>query len=114
MRVRLSARGRYDLDRIYAYLYAAKGERAADQFLESARRATEFIAQNPHAGPHPAWATRQETLRSWVIRGTRFLIFYIPEENEVSIERVLDGRRDVIRILVRDEVDLLINLDSSC
>ena len=69
------------------------------KILEQAQRATAFIAQNPFAGPHPSWATRHRTLRFWVISGTRFLIFYIPEEKEISIERVLDGRRDVKRIL---------------
>jgi len=99
MKARLSTRAQGDLDRIYAYLYTARGAKAADAFLEQAQRATAFIAQNPFAGPHPSWATRHRTLRFWVISGTRFLIFYIPEEKEISIERVLDGRRDVKRIL---------------
>ena len=29
------------------------------------------------------------------------MIYYVPEEESVSIERVLDGRRDVVRILER-------------
>lgn len=99
MKVQLSERALADLDRIYAYLYLNRGIAAADQFLQRARKAVEFIGQHPFAGPHPNWATRHSTLRFWVISGTRFLIFYIPEEESVSIERVLDGRRDVTRIL---------------
>jgi hypothetical protein len=38
-------------------------------------------------------------LRFWVISRTNFLIYYIPGELGVSIERILDGRRDVARIM---------------
>jgi hypothetical protein len=40
-------------------------------------------------------------LRFWVISRTNFLIYYLPDERGVSIERVLDGRRDVARIIER-------------
>jgi plasmid stabilization system protein ParE len=99
MKVQLSDRALADLDRIYAYLHLNRGIAAADQFLQRARKAVEFIGQHPFAGPCPNWATQHRTLRFWVISGTRFLIFHIPEEKAVSIERVLDARRDVIRIL---------------
>jgi len=61
----------------------------------------DFLVQNPQAGRHPRWATKHKTLRFWVISKTNFLIYYLPEENGVSIERVLDGRRDVARIMER-------------
>ena len=80
MNVGLSARACGDLDRIYAYIYTQRGVEAADAFLERARRGTEFIGQNPHAGPHPNWATRYLTLRFWPISGTRFLVFYTADE----------------------------------
>ena len=99
MSARISARAQDDLAYIYARLSATAGGDAADQFLGRARQATSFLAQNPHAGPHPSWATRHKDLRFWVIRGTRFLIYYFPDEMGVSIERVLDGRRDVRRIM---------------
>ena len=98
-----------DLDRIFAYIFVRGGEKAADRFLELAQEATEFLVQNPLAGPHPRWATRHRTLRFWVISKTNFLIFYLPDEHGVSIERVLDGRRDVARIMelgIEDPSDL--------
>jgi plasmid stabilization system protein ParE len=101
MSLRISRRAEGDLDLIYARLHAERGEKVAEQFLARARRATEFIAQNPFAGRHPNWATRHQTLRFWPISGTRFLIYYVPDEQGVSIERVLDGRRDVARIMER-------------
>jgi len=35
----------------------------------------------------------------WVISGTKYLVFYRTTEASVSIEGVLDGRRDVKRIV---------------
>jgi len=99
MNVRISARARSDLDCIFAYISVQQGSEAADQFLELAQEAARFLVQNPLAGPHPRWATRHRTLRFWVISKTNFLIYYLPDVNGVSIERVLDGRRDVARII---------------
>jgi plasmid stabilization system protein ParE len=99
MTARISARARGDLDRIFAYISARQGSKAADRFLELAQEAAEFLVQHPLAGPHPRWATRHKTLRFWVISRTNFLIYYLPDEHGVSIERVLDGRRDVARII---------------
>ncbi len=99
MKARISARAQSDLDRIFAYISVRQSPKAAERFLELAQEATGFLAQHPLAGPHPRWATRHRTLRFWVISRTNFLIYYLPDEQGVSIERVLDGRRDVARII---------------
>ena len=101
MNVRISARARDDLDTIFAWICARQGVEAADEFLGLTRQAVGFLAQNPDAGPHPQWAVRHKTLRFWVISRTNFLINYFHDELGVSIERVLDGRRDVARIMER-------------
>jgi plasmid stabilization system protein ParE len=99
MKPRISARAQGDLDRIFAYVFARQGPKAADRFLGLAQEAGEFLVQHPLAGPHPKWATRHRTLRFWVISRTNFLIYYLRDERGVSIERALDGRRDVARII---------------
>lgn len=99
MNIKISARARDDLDYIYASIRARRSPEAADEFLELAKAAVQFIAQHPMAGPHPKWATRHKTLRFWVIRRTNYLIYYFPEPEGVSVERVLDGRRNVARII---------------
>jgi plasmid stabilization system protein ParE len=99
MKARISARAQRDLELIFARVYVQQGARAAERFLALARKSTEFIAERPLAGPYPRWATRHRTLRFWVISRTNFLIYYFPDEHGVSIERVLDGRRDVARIM---------------
>src|SRR5580658_8250410 len=99
MKPRISARAQNDLDCIFAQIYVQQGPHAADRFLELAKDASKFLVQNPLAGPHPRWATRHKTLRFWVISRTNYLIFYLADGEEVSIERVLDGRRDVARVM---------------
>jgi plasmid stabilization system protein ParE len=99
MNARISARAQADLDRIFAYTFVRQGPEKADRFLELAQEAAEFLAKHPLAGPRPRWATRHKTLRFWVISRTNYLIYYLADEREVSIERVLDGRRDVARII---------------
>jgi plasmid stabilization system protein ParE len=99
MTARISARAQSDLDRIYACIFVRQGPGAANRFLELAQEAAAFLVQHPLAGPHPRWATRHRTSRFWVISKTNFLIYYLPDEHGVSIERVLDGRRDVARVV---------------
>ena len=99
MNTRISARALNDLDCIFASIALRQGLAAADDFLGAAQEAVEFLTRHPLAGSHPRWATRHKTLRFWVISKTNYLIYYLPEENGVSIERVLDGRRDVARIM---------------
>ena len=108
MSARISARARDDLDYIFACICARQGMDAGDRFLDLARQAVAFLVQHPEAGPHPSWAARHKTLLFWVISKTKFLIYYFPEDRGVSIERVLDGRRDVKRIIEQgfEELDL--------
>jgi plasmid stabilization system protein ParE len=107
MNARISARAQIDFDCIFARISVRKGPKAAERFLELARESTTFLLQNPLAGPHPNWATRHKGLRFWVISKTKFLIFYLPDEDGISIERVLDGRRDVTRIMELGQEDPL-------
>jgi toxin ParE1/3/4 len=99
MNARISARAQSDLDRIFACIFVQQGPKAADRFLVLAQEAAKLLGQHPLAGPHPRWATRHRSLRFWVISKTNFLIYYLADEEGVSIERVLDGRRDVAHII---------------
>jgi len=99
MTVCTSARASDDLANIYAYILLHRGIESAERFLDSARRAVEFLAEHPDAGPHPQRTSRHKKLRFWVISNTNYIIYYFAERDHVSIERVLDGRRDVQRII---------------
>jgi plasmid stabilization system protein ParE len=99
MKVLISRLAEEDLARIYAYL-AARNPDAAERFRLEAEKALTSLGRNPDLGPRPGWKTRHTRLRFWVIsRFHNYLIYYEPGKDTVSIERVLDGRRDVRRIV---------------
>ena len=99
MRVLISQRAEEDLARIYAYI-ASRHPGAAERFRIEAEKALASLGQNPELGPRPGWKTRHTRLRFWVIsRFHNYLIYYEPGPNAVSIEGILDGRRDVRRII---------------
>jgi plasmid stabilization system protein ParE len=105
MIVRISARASDDLSTIYAFIQASRNLESAERLLDAARRAFEILAEHP-AGPHPQWTSRHKKLRFWVISRTTYIIYYFAEREHVSIERVLDGRRDVKRIIDLQKEDL--------
>lgn len=99
MKVLISRRAEDDLARIYGYI-ASRNSDAAERFKREAERALALLAEHPELGPRPGWGTRHSKLRFWIIsRFHNYLIYYEPRETAVSVERVLDGRRDVRRIL---------------
>ncbi len=99
MRVLISQRAEGDLARIYTFLYSQAAPDVAERFRGNAERALAHVGRNPETGPHPAWATGHRALRFWVISRTPYIIYYELHGGTVSIERVLDGRRDVHRII---------------
>jgi plasmid stabilization system protein ParE len=99
MRVVISRRAEDDLAQIYAWLTTRYDLVAAERFRVRAEKALTQLGQHPDLGPHPGWATRHKGLRFWVISRSSYLIYYESREDVVSIERVLDGRRDVRRMI---------------
>jgi plasmid stabilization system protein ParE len=99
MNVLISERAEEDLARIYAFLQTRYDSEVAESFRTKANRALAQLGKHPGLGPHPAWATRHKRLRFWLISRTNYIIFYESGSASISIERVLDGRRDVQRIL---------------
>lgn len=99
MKVLISAQAEDDLARIYGFI-ASNNPGVAEHFRFEAEKALALIGRNPELGPRPGWKTRHARLRFWVLSHFHnYLIFYELCKEVVSIERVLDGRRDVRRIL---------------
>ncbi len=99
MKVLISQRAEDDLARIYGYI-AERNPDAAERFKSETERALALLGEHPELGPRPGWVTRHTKLRFWVIsRFHNYLIYYKPRGTEVAVERVLDGRRDVRRIM---------------
>ena len=99
MKLLISQQAEDDLARIYGRI-AANNPEAADRFRSEAEKALNLLGKHPELGPCPGWPTRHTRLRFWVIsRFHNYLIYYESREDAVSVERVLDGRRDVRRII---------------
>jgi plasmid stabilization system protein ParE len=99
VKVLISQRAESDLAQIYAFLFAHSAPDVAERFRANAESALAHLGRHPEIGPHPGWVTRHRSLRFWVISRTPYIIYYECRREEVSIERVLDGRRDVHRII---------------
>ena len=99
MRVVIAEKAEDDLARIYAYLKNHYDPETAEHFRIRAEKALKQLGQQPELGPHPGWATSHQHLRFWVVSRTNYIIYYEAQRDQVSIERVLDGRRDVRRIV---------------
>ena len=95
----ISQKAEDDLARIYAYLWKEYDFDVAERFRMRAEKALFQLGQHSDIGPNPAWATVHYRLRFWIISKTNYIIYYESQADTVSIERVLDGRRDVHRII---------------
>jgi plasmid stabilization system protein ParE len=99
VKVLISQRAEDDLARIYGYIVGRNPD-AAERFRSEAERALALLGKHPELGPRPGWETCHTRLRFWIISGFHnYLIYYEQREDAVSVERVLDGRRDVRRIM---------------
>jgi plasmid stabilization system protein ParE len=99
VKVLISQRAEGDLAQIYAFLFAHAAPDVAERFRTNAESALAHLGRHPEIGPHPGWVTRHRSLRFWVISRSPYVIYYECRRDEVSIERVLDGRREVHRII---------------
>jgi plasmid stabilization system protein ParE len=99
MKVLISQQAEDDLALLYGRLAFERGLPAAEQFRTRVETALDLLRRHPEAGPHPGWTTRHQDLRFWVISRTPCVIYYEYSPGEIVIERVLDGRRDVRRIM---------------
>lgn len=99
MKMLISQRAEADLENIYAWLAVHGGEDVAEQFKINTEKALRLLQQHPEVGPQPSWFTQHHHLRFWIISQTNHVIYYEVGQNEIAIERVLDGRRDARRII---------------
>jgi plasmid stabilization system protein ParE len=99
VKILISRRAEDDLAGLYTWVAVRHGEQAAELFRERVEEALALLREHPQAGSHPSWATGHEHLRYWIISRTPCVIYYEYRPDEISIERVLHGRRDVRRIV---------------
>jgi len=88
--VRKRACSRRDLVEHYVYLAEHASGETADRFLSNAEESGE-LSRHPEMGAHvPLRHPRLAGMRKWRVSGfERYLIFYLPRQDGVSIVRVL-------------------------
>ncbi|ETW99553.1 MAG: hypothetical protein ETSY1_14550 [Candidatus Entotheonella factor] len=77
---------------------------AAERFLDAAEESFERLASMPWIGQACEFSSsRAQGLRRWQIRGfENYLIFYRPENDGVTIVRIIHGSRDIEAIFNSD------------
>jgi toxin ParE1/3/4 len=94
--VHLRAAARRDLVEHYVYLGENAGEGIADRFLACVEATFTRMTEHPHMGA-PLTLRRPELagVRKWPVEDfEKFLIFYMPRENGISVVRVLHAAQD--------------------
>ena len=85
------------------YLLSVDAPWIAIRFREAVSRTIQslLISQNPHVGPrYSSSNARLQNLRSWPVVGFEAIRIYCPlDEDALHIIRILQGKRDVRRIL---------------
>ena len=92
---------RADILRQGGYFIEIGQERVGDRFLAATRAGIEHVSQTPHAGaPRPMKNHRLVGLRTWPVDGFGDIkIYYLVEDGELLVVRVLHGRRDIEGVL---------------
>lgn len=95
-RVHKRPAARRDLVEHYVYLAENAGEEIADRFLRQAEVTFVFLAEQPEIGaPLTLRPPELAGLRKWRIQEfEKFLTFYLPRPDGVSIVRVIHAAQD--------------------
>lgn len=104
-KVHQRAAARRDLVDHFVYLAENAGPGTAERFLACAEASFDDLAAQPTIGaPLALKSPELAGLRRWSVRDfDRYLIFYLPRQDGVSIVRVLHGSRDWSALLGIDE-----------
>jgi toxin ParE1/3/4 len=78
---------------------------AATRFLDAVDESIQAICRMPHMGaPKPLKNPMLSGLRSWPVKDFEdILIFYVAQPDALRVVRVLHGRRDLKKILEREQ-----------
>ena len=90
------------------YLVHEDASEVAWKFLDAAEESIQFVVRNPQLGS-PRFLPNKtlKGLRAWPIAGFEDIwIYYVQAEDVVRIVRVLHGRRDLARILRKEDASV--------
>lgn len=93
-----------DIDDILAYYRAEGGPSLATAFAKQLEDSLHTIATHAPIGSRRyADLLGIPGLRSWPIKRSAYLIFYVDKQGQIDIWRVLHGRRDLAALLGDDD-----------
>jgi toxin ParE1/3/4 len=94
--VRVAQQAQADIDQAIALYLQDAGEATTLRFLDALEDAFALLAHNPGLGS-PRYATELQLpgVRCWPLRPWPQLIFYVEQEQELVVFRMLHGARDI-------------------
>lgn len=98
--VRVGRRSYRDIEDAAAYYVTHGGDAVADRFLRAVEEALSLVGTHPQAGSMQ-WAFELELpgLRHMPLEGFPYVLFYMEQDGDVRIWRLLHARRDIAAAL---------------
>lgn len=101
--VRLRRLAADDIDGALAYLLTEAGPDVAARFVDAVEVALAHVGQHPHHGTlRFSYDLDIPALRAWAVPRFPYLVFYVEQDHEIDVWRVLHTRRDLLATLAED------------
>ena len=92
----LRQRAQRDVDETVAYYVVEALAAVSSAFIDALEDTLRHVGEHPASGsPRHASELNLPGLRSWIITGFPYLIFYVEREADIDVWRVLHGARDI-------------------
>lgn len=103
IRILITPKASQDIDRLFAYI-AQNNNEAALRFFDATRQTIAGLAENPGKGSLFEIDNSQLVgLRKWGVKGfKKYLIFYLADEELLTVIRIVHASRDIPNILIED------------
>lgn len=87
------------------YLVTLNAPEVARRFRDAVRSTVQWLCRHPFGGPRcRSGNPHLKDLRSWPVAGFEAIrIYYVPDVDAIRVVRILHGKRDVRRILGREQ-----------
>jgi toxin ParE1/3/4 len=95
-----------DIDSALAYYRTQAGQDIAHDFISHLESALDHIKHHPLTGSlRFAYELEIPDLRSWTLPTFPYMIFYITNETDIEVWRVLHAKRDIPGFLIQDQTN---------
>lgn len=103
MQANVRALAANDIETTVSYYSNEAGQAVATDFVDELESAINHLCRHPETGSlRFAYDLEIPSLRSWPIRRFPYLLFYVPDDEQIDIWRVLHARRDIPAYLASD------------